>query len=140
MNGSGRLVALGHSIDPALPQGRKGQVGAGVDENHARWRRQVRGANDHERDDSPEIDPDGLSDADLNAIGYYAGRVAEEYIPVCSGFPLTMTATKLEYLCVPLAVSAGIPMMHVVGVTPEATTLERAFQGRKPEKTITIGR
>lgn len=89
---------------------------------------------------SPDLDPQGFTDADLNAIGYYAGRIAEDKIPVFSGFPLTMTATDLKYLCVPLAVSAGIPMIHVIGVTPEALTLEQAFHGRKPEKTITIGR
>jgi predicted aconitase len=87
-----------------------------------------------------DIDPSSLSDADLNAIGYYAGRIAEERIPVFSGFSTGMTATELKYLCVPLAVSAGIAMMHVVGVTPEASTLDQAFQGRKPEKTIAIGR
>jgi predicted aconitase len=37
------------------------------------------------------------------------------------------------------ASSGGIMMYHIVGVTPEATTLETAFGGNKPEETITYG-
>ena len=85
------------------------------------------------------IDPEKFTDADLNALGYFAGRVAVERIPVFNGLPTNMNETDLKYLCVPLAVSAGIPMIHVVGVTPEALTLDAAFGGKKAKETVVVG-
>lgn len=85
------------------------------------------------------IDPAQFTDADFNALGYFAGRVAVERIPVFNGLPTNMNETDLKYLCVPLAVSAGIPMIHVVGVTPEASTLDEAFGGKRPEETVMVG-
>jgi predicted aconitase len=86
------------------------------------------------------LDVEAFSDADYNALGYYAGRMAVEKIPVFKGLSTRMSETDLKYLCVPLAVSAGIPMIHVVGVTPEAMTLEQAFGGKKPEQTVIVGK
>jgi len=85
------------------------------------------------------LKPETFTDADLNAIGYYVGRMSQEKIPVLAGFPTVMSGTQLKYLCVPLAVSAGIPMVHIAGVTPEAPTVEHALHFKKPIKTYTIG-
>jgi predicted aconitase len=87
-----------------------------------------------------ELDSRAFTDADLNALGYYGGRIAVERIPVFSGLHPEMSETDLKYLCVPLAVTAGIPMIHVVGVTPEAPTEEAAFGGKKPEEIVRVGR
>jgi len=87
-----------------------------------------------------DLDPSKFTDADYNALGYYAGRIAVERIPVFNGLPEDMSGTDLKYLCVPLAVSAGIPMIHVIGITPEASTLEEAFKGKKPEEIVVVGR
>jgi predicted aconitase len=87
-----------------------------------------------------ELDSRLFTDADLNALGYYGGYIAAERIPVFSGLHVTMTETDLKYLCVPLAVTAGIPMIHVVGVTPEASTVEEAFGGLKPQESIRVGK
>jgi predicted aconitase len=86
------------------------------------------------------LDSRTFTDADFNALGYYAGYVAGERIPVFSGLYHAMSETDLKYLCVPLAVSAGIPMIHVVGVTPEASTIKEAFGGLKPKETIRVGK
>ena len=85
-----------------------------------------------------DLDPTSFTDADFNALGYYGGRIAAERIPVFAGLSAQMNETDLKYLCVPLAVTAGIPMIHVIGVTPEAPTLEAAFGGKKPEETIHV--
>jgi predicted aconitase len=87
-----------------------------------------------------DVDSRGFTDADYNALGYYTGRIAVERIPVFKDLPEDMNGTDLKYLCAPLGVSAGIPMLHVVGVTPEAPTLEVAFGGEKPEETIAVGK
>jgi predicted aconitase len=89
---------------------------------------------------SDDVNTNGLTDADLNAIGYYAGKICVDRIPLFRGLPDTLTHTELKYLCVPLAVSAGIPMIHVLGVTPEAQTMEQALQGKNPLDSITITR
>jgi predicted aconitase len=87
-----------------------------------------------------DLDPATLTDADLNALGYFAGRVAVEKLPIFDGLHRHMTGTDLKYLCVPLAVTAGISMIHVVGVSPEAPTLEAALGGNKPEQIICVRR
>jgi predicted aconitase len=87
-----------------------------------------------------ELTREKLDDADFNAIGYYVGRVAVDRIPVFRGLPRDMDETDCKYLCVPLAVSAGIGMLHVEGVTPEADSLEKAFGGRKPQECIVVGK
>jgi predicted aconitase len=87
-----------------------------------------------------QLNPMNLTDADLNALGYFAGRVAVEKIPVFDGLHQQMSETDLKYLCVPLAVSSGISMIHVVGVTPEAPTLEAALGGNKPSEIVSVGK
>jgi predicted aconitase len=87
-----------------------------------------------------ELTGEKLNDADYNAIGYYVGRVAVDRIPVFRGLPRDMDETDCKYLCVPLAVSAGIGLIHVEGVTPEADSLEMAFGGRKPKDRFVIGK
>ena len=91
-------------------------------------------------DVDPKLVKSGLTDADYNAIGYYAGSIAVDRIPVFKGLPKNMNETECKYLCVPLAVSAGIGLIHVVGVTPEADTLEQAFGGKKPKEHVFIGK
>jgi phosphomecalonate degydratase large subunit len=86
------------------------------------------------------LDPRSFSDADYNALGYFGGRMAVERIPVFNGLSPRMSETDLKYLCVPLAVTAGIPMIHVAGVTPEAPTLEAAFGGEKPEEVFHVSK
>jgi predicted aconitase len=87
-----------------------------------------------------DLNASAFTDADYNALGYFAGKAAVEKIPVFKGLPDTMNEIDLKYLCVPLAVAAGIAMIHVVGVTPEAPTLEAAFGGKRPEEVMVVGR
>lgn len=87
-----------------------------------------------------EIDPIALTDSDLNALSYFAGSVAVEKIPIFNGLNRPISETDLKYICVPLAVTAGISMIHIVGVTPEAPTLEAALGGNKPENVVLVGK
>lgn len=86
-----------------------------------------------------DLDSRQFTDADFNALGYFAGHLAAERIPVLNGLHRGMSETDLKYLCVPFAVSAGIPMVHIVGVTPEAPTIEEAFGGERPKERISVG-
>ena len=87
-----------------------------------------------------ELDPGTFTYADYNALSYGVGKMVVDKIPVFLGLPRHMSITQLKYLCAPLGVSAGIPMFHAVGITPEAPTLEVALGGRKPEMRIEVGK
>lgn len=70
--------------------------------------------------------------ADYDVLGYYAGRAIVEGIPVFEGNVGTVTSDMHKGLGTSVCSSGGVGMYHFVGHTPEASTLEQAFQGRKP--------
>lgn len=74
--------------------------------------------------------------ADYGTLGYYVGMIVGQDIPVFTGIPASATCDELKSLGSSLATSGAVSLFHVVGVTPEAPTLETAFHGKKPEKTI----
>lgn len=87
-----------------------------------------------------DLEPRAFTYADYNALSYGVGKMVVDKIPVFLGLPRNMSITQLKYLCAPLGVSAGIPMFHAVGITPEAPTAEVALGGKKPEMSIEVGR
>jgi len=79
-------------------------------------------------------------DADYGAMGYYIGtQVANRSIAI-DGMPRTVSFDQLKYLIAPAAASGSIHVFHVIGVTPEAATLEEAFGGREPAIVIEVTR
>ena len=85
------------------------------------------------------IDPGELSLAKCGAIGYYIGEAAGVRNVAIDGLFDRLTLEQCKYLTSPLPVSGACTMCHIVGVTPEAPTLEQALGGGKPEERITIG-
>lgn len=77
------------------------------------------------------------SPTDWGALGYFAGKLAGLGIPVFEGVRRP-TQSEAKQLCAALASSGGVTMCHIVGVTPEAPTLEAAFQGQVPEHAVTF--
>jgi predicted aconitase len=75
------------------------------------------------------------STTDWGALGYFAGKLAGLGIPVFNGAPRP-TQDEAKQLCAALATSGGVTMCHVVGVTPEAPTLDAAFQGDVPDQFV----
>jgi predicted aconitase len=69
---------------------------------------------------------------DWGALGYYAGKLAGLGIPVFNGVRQP-SQDDAKQLCAALATSGGVTMCHIVGVTPEARTLEDAFHGDVPD-------
>jgi predicted aconitase len=69
---------------------------------------------------------------DYGTLGYYVGTFAKQDTPVFTGIPLNVTFDQLKALGAALASSGAVGLFHVVGVTPEAPTLEAAFGGKKP--------
>ena len=87
-----------------------------------------------------ELDIAAFTNADFGVLGYYVGRVARTRNVVFDGLPGDMTVEQCKYLTSPLTVDGACTMCHIVGVTPEAPTLETALGHKKPEETIKVTR
>ncbi|MEW5987649.1 MAG: aconitase X catalytic domain-containing protein [Chloroflexota bacterium] len=71
-------------------------------------------------------------------LGHWLGKVAQDRIPVVNGLAVIPTEDQLKALGAAAASSGTVALFHIVGVTPEAPTLEAACQGRPPQVTMTI--
>lgn len=72
-------------------------------------------------------------------LGYWLGARTGTRIPVIDGLLPETTEDQLKALGAAAASSGGVALFHAVGVTPEALTLEAAFQGRQPETIVEVG-
>ena len=71
-------------------------------------------------------------------LGNLLGKLSLDKIPVIEGMAATPSEDHLKALGAGAASSGGVALFHMIGVTPEALTLESAFQGRHPVKTIDV--
>jgi predicted aconitase len=71
-------------------------------------------------------------------LGHLVGKLAGDRIPVIDGIIITPPEDQLKAMSAAVASSGRVALFHIVGVTPEAPTLEAAFQGRAPEETVAI--
>ena len=78
------------------------------------------------------------SDALAPILGYLVGADCGTGLPVIEGLPPGQPEHRLKALGAAAASSGGVGMFHAVGVTPEAPTLDAAFQGERPERTVTV--
>ena len=82
----------------------------------------------------PEWNEAGLAHV---AVGHAIGRMCGDAIPAIVGLPQG-SEDDLKALGAVAASSGSVGMFHVVGVTPEAATIEDAFQGQEPERVIKL--
>jgi predicted aconitase len=78
------------------------------------------------------------SDTFYTVLGYLVGQLAGDRIPVVDGLQVAPTEDQLKALGATAASSGRVALFHIVGVTPEAPTLESAFQGRQPSPAIPV--
>jgi predicted aconitase len=78
--------------------------------------------------------------ADWGAVSKLVGEAHQSYyqVPVFTGMKRTPTSDELKHLGAGLASYGSMGMFHMVGVTPEAPTLETALGGNAPHTTMTI--
>jgi len=83
-----------------------------------------------------ELDLNSFTDSDFDALSLAISRRTKEKIPVISNFPLSVgkSYTKLKHLLGTIAVESGLPLLHMVGITPEAPTLEAALGLNQKQK------
>ena len=84
-----------------------------------------------------ELNLDSVMEYDL--LGYYVGGVVGLHIPVYTNVRRTPSMSMLMVLSAAGASSGSIEMFHIVGVTPEARTLEEATGNKKPKIVINYG-
>jgi hypothetical protein len=82
------------------------------------------------------------NDSFYPVLGHLMGQIAQDRIPVVTGFAVRPTDDHLKALGAGCASSGTVALFHLVGITPEAPTFEAAFQGRRPlvEVDVTMDR
>lgn len=73
-------------------------------------------------------------------MGYYVGEVVQENSPVLTGLKHRPDLKKAKHFGAAAATSGGVEMYHIVGMTPEAPTLETALGGKQPVEKIRVGK
>lgn len=77
---------------------------------------------------------------DWDLMGYTIGRKLPAHaVPILNGNFNRPDIDKLKYCYAAMATTSGPEMCHIVGITPEARTLEEALGGVEPNEVIEIG-
>ena len=85
------------------------------------------------------LTPEEFGQVELGAVGYYVGKIAGSRNVVIDGLARGMDLDLIKYLMAPLSVSGSVSICHLVGITPEAKTLEMAMKRKDPAEVITVG-
>ena len=79
--------------------------------------------------DVKQLDLDSYGPADYKALGWFIGKNMGTRIPVFVNLPRDLHIEEIKGLLYTLTVTGATGLVHLVGITPEAETLEAAFQG-----------
>jgi len=80
-----------------------------------------------------------FADHHFPALGYLVGQVVKDRIPVILGIRRA-TLDQLKAFGAASAASGSVALYHMIGITPEARTLEEAFGSRTPTERMAVGR
>jgi predicted aconitase len=92
---------------------------------------------------SSALDVDNFDYADYGALSFWAGKLSVNglpAIPVYQGLSPRATIISAKNMTLSHTWNSGMGMFHLVGITPEAPTVEAAFGGRKPAAKFTFGK
>lgn len=86
-----------------------------------------------------EIPTDLLAqDSFYPVLGHLIGKIAGERVPIIEGLEAQPNEDHLKALGAAMASSGTVGLFHLVGITPEAATLEEALQGSEPEQIVDV--
>ncbi|MBW2593965.1 MAG: aconitase X catalytic domain-containing protein [Deltaproteobacteria bacterium] len=71
-------------------------------------------------------------------LGYILGEMAGDQVAAITGIPENVTTGSLKGFCAAAASSGAVGLFHMVGITPEAHTLEMCLHGSKPQTVLEI--
>jgi predicted aconitase len=80
-----------------------------------------------------------LSLSDYSAIGSYVGRNLMDKTPVVVGLPKSLSQDQVRFLISSMPTAGAISLCLIIGISPEAPTVDVAFGGKQPEDKISIG-
>jgi len=86
-----------------------------------------------------EVETPVESVMDWGMLGYFIGDALQEQIPVITGAIRQADPLRHKHFGAAAASSGGVEMYHIVGVTPEAASLEMALGSRQPVAAIKYG-
>lgn len=84
-----------------------------------------------------EVEAEMKTPFDYHMLGMMGKKIGKG-IPVFIGLPDHISAEDLRNLGAQLNTSGAYDMYHIVGFTPEASTIEEAFGGKEPERKVVI--
>ncbi len=79
-----------------------------------------------------------LYDWEYPALGFYLGRLLGNRIGVVDGMQGGPRTEDMKSMCAAAAASGSVALLHVVGVTPEAASVEAAFGGKPAAQTVDV--
>ena len=71
-------------------------------------------------------------------LGYLLGTIVDDEIPVVAGLEASPTDDQLKAMAAATATSGSIALFHIIGITPEAPTLDDAFGARAPQREVVV--
>ena len=71
-------------------------------------------------------------------LGYLFGEMAGDQVAAITGIPPNISIDCLKGFCAAAASSGAVGLFHMVGITPEAQTLEMCLHGNKPKNVYDI--
>jgi len=89
---------------------------------------------------SSSLQPDTFDYADYVALAHWTGTVLVDRIAVYQGLSKTMRSAHAKYMCASQIYNSAAGMFHIVGVTPEAPTVEAALGEKRPEEKFSFGK
>lgn len=84
------------------------------------------------------IEADLSDDFAYQQLGWAVPKKIGFRIPVFEDIPRGVSMEALMNLGAQLNTAGAVPMYHIVGLTPEAPTLDAALHGREPEIEVTV--
>ena len=86
----------------------------------------------------PKIRTETWTEADYGILGYFIGGIAGQRNVAIEGLSPELSMDMLRMLLSPQPVSGAVAICKIIGLSPEALTLEEALGGKKPEEVIEI--
>ncbi len=79
------------------------------------------------------LDIENYGPADFKALGWHLGKTVSSGIPAFVNLPPDLHIEKIKGLLYTMTVTGAAGLIHLVGITPEAPTVEAAFGGKVPD-------
>ena len=79
--------------------------------------------------DTSRLNFSSMTTADFQALGWYLGKIVGDKTPVFANLPSDLPIQDIKGVLYSLTVTGSVGLVHLVGITPEAKTVEAAFGG-----------